>query len=186
VPSTSKSYRPAKYLGVERVQLSDIRVDPIAERGRVEIGDLVRQLVGDQRRRLAHANRIGEQVGVVLTVERKRLDRVGGGDHLHAVALRRIDRVHQARFEPEAVDDEGVRLPHGVRLLGRGGEVMGVDARRHDHLDLGLVADEVSHHITQDVRGHHDVHLAGGAVVVRAARRDRGHQEQGKNGSHSR
>jgi hypothetical protein len=69
-----------------------------------------------------------------------------------------------------------------------------IRVRRHDDLDLGLVAHEVAHHVAEDVRrdDHTGPAVGGGRRVVVPARAHASHQgrdEQGtttsnENGSH--
>ncbi len=60
---------------------------------------------------------------------------------------------------------------------------MGIGARRHDDLDLGLVAEDVRGEVTeQAVGGHHQRPVARGPVVAAGDRGEREHGGQGQDG----
>ena len=60
-------------------------------------------------------------------------------------------------LEAGAVDDEQVGVGHRLGLARRRRELVGIGADRHDHLDVGLVADDLAHDVAEDARGDDDV-----------------------------
>ncbi len=92
-----------------------------------------------------------------VAVELEQLDVIGELEHRRARRLDLLDDVDHPLFESGTVDDEQVGVLHRLGLLRRGGEIMGIGADRHDHLDLGQVTDGLGHDVAQDVRGDHDL-----------------------------
>ena len=90
-------------------------------------------------------------VVVAIFTKLDRLYEVDRRDDRNAGLLDRFKDVPDAFFEECAVDNEGVGAFHQRNLLGRGLKVMWICANGHDRHDVRLVADQVLHHIAQDV-----------------------------------
>ena len=90
-------------------------------------------------------------VVVAIFTKLDRLYEVDRRDDRNAGLLDRFKDVPDAFFEECAVDNEGVGAFHQRNLLGGGLKVMWICANGHDRHDVRLVADQVLHHIAQDV-----------------------------------
>ncbi len=119
------------------------------------------------------------------------LDVVGGLEHGHAVGLGRLDGIGQRLLEIEAVGHHQVRVAELLDVLRRRLVVVGIDAVRHQHLDLGDVAEQIRHHRAEHRVGHHHRRQgsiralrSGRAVVGRRAARGGQQRHRGEQGHH--
>ena len=158
--------------GIQRGQLVDVGLHLRVDSGGIDPLDLG-ELDTERLDGAHHTRRIGPDVGVVagvlvallrgafllvivVVVELEQLDVIGELEHRCTRRLDLLDDVDHPFFESSAVDDEQVGVLHRLGLLRRRCEVMRIGTDRHDHLDLGQVADRLGHDVAQDVGGDHD------------------------------
>ena len=72
----------------------------------------------------------------------------------NAVALGGLNNVEESLFERCTVGDQHRGIAHSSDLLGRSLEVMGISSDRHNGHHVHLVANQVGHDISENVRRH--------------------------------
>ena len=102
-------------------------------------------------------------VAVVVSVlaELDRRDGADGFEGRDTLGLGALDDVEQTLLEAAAVDDQRVSVHDPVDFLRRGLEVVRIGTDGHDGHDLGRLAEDLTHDVTEDVGGDDDRRTLG-------------------------
>ncbi len=92
------------------------------------------------------------------------MDLVAGDHHGDALLRRPVEVLLQAFLETQSVRDEEIGVVERRRLLGGDLERVRVGVGLHESGHVRLVAGDLGHDVTQDVRGDHDLRLVVGGA----------------------
>ena len=167
------------HLGVERLEPGRVRGGVRLQLGRVERGYLLEQRLGDPVHDRRHLRRVGPEVRIGRAGRGlEDVDERAGLDDRHPLVGRGLQVLGESLLESQAVRHEQLRTGDACRLPRGDLEGVRIGVGRHEGHDLGLVTDEFTDDVAEDVRGHDDERAVVGAR--RTARQAGSEHEAGR------